>query len=706
MFLRVSFAIGLSLTSAAALANPPAQQDAKYWLAALKDPGLRDEAVCALLSSGQSVTSQYKYYEHVPDYGCRVRQVIDNLGHSDGTALVFLGVESRYYKLMDGSPGGHYVLFDAEGRGVPPFQNNNLLRDPDGVVDYLGDRSMAIVQQTSYGTDEGWSVEGLYVVPATAAQVPVLGILLGARPGKKGGKPVPPWSWRAVDLDGDGRLEFEIGPKVGADMIVRATYRYSPTSGRYEGPSGSLEGDFFLLPDFDPEQRWPRVQAFVTAHKLSGDCGKNCTDQTSSRKGPGIDTIEDMRRRFEAAREARDYPAMDAVVQEVRLAASPRVQSTLNEEVARYWVMDRGRCNLDFMPPDKVDFYQHYNVWITEALLICEAVKQVEAGNGGERAIMGKLFDAREKSFVVSRSFLYDAYARQVTINKKALALLAEYGLNDLWFDGDRESALIEQVRAGRADNVRVLLESGYDANLGVAQKWQFVNPVEGETAPFLPLPILPLQAAREALASQGERGLDVAAVLLEHGANPNRLAWYPHYAVYAKADPKLQARLDARIALAAKRSPASSAEFLGYLLEPGPDGESIYARFLVGNGSSKPVSISAWTDGTDFLLGGLDWESHLESKMPVGSRWSRSLVIEHGSSPSTRLVIQPGESHEVLYEMGFYSVINGQEKLQYRLWINQYPDAIYSEPFRMHDMRYPVNFTSREEVRDWDRPN
>jgi len=263
-------------------------------------------------------------------------------------------------------------------------------------------------------------------------------------------------------------------------------------------------------------------------------------------------------------------------------------------------------------------------------------------------------------------------------------------------------SMLVVAIMAGRADNVRLLLDHGYDPNLGTPRIWVHHNPSPDIFTPFHPLPMLPLQAVRNSLPSQGEKALEVARVLLDHGANPNRLRWYPDYAADVQVEATLAARLDQLYSEAGKKHPAVSAEFRGVVHEFTPKGESVYARILVGNGSDKTVSIAAWVDGDDFLFDGLNSKTRLESRMAGGTQWAVPLSIEHGWSPATKVDIPPGQSREVYYEPGLFALLRSQEGMQYRLWINDYPAEIYTEPFQWLDQRYPVLTKSRDSSRDW----
>ncbi|KFN43696.1 hypothetical protein N789_10490 [Arenimonas oryziterrae DSM 21050 = YC6267] len=683
------------MAATSAYADLPPPHDGSYWVSALRDPARRDEALCALILRGD-VVGEPAYRETVPNIGCRVTGTFDNTAQPNGVMGVFLGSRWSEEEREDKQPGGHFLLFDAAGRRVPVFERSNSLDASDAVIPYQSSGALAVVQKIGYSTRSDWDVDGIYVVPATTDQRPILAILVGA-PRKQEGAPAPvEWSWRARDLDGDGTPEIQIGPLVNSVLIPKAVFRYSSESHNYEGPTGSLDGDFYVLPASSEKSRWDWITKFEQAHMPT----KNLP-LPSSDASPG-ESLRELGARFSAAREAGDYELADALVMTMAKRMGHRFMSNETEDMASYWVFERGNCNLDFLPQDKQTLFLRHNRTLTEGIEVCEIAELPADAKEETKRRMTQLIDSRVSVVGYERTDVYDQFARQRTINTRALELLADFGLADDRFERDGDSALIEQIRAGRVDNVRRLLEAGYDVNLGTPRIWQRTQVESPDTAPFLPPPVLPLQAVKDSLAERGEQALEVAKILLEQGANPYRLRWAPHYAREVAADPTLQARLDALLAAAEKTHNPISSEFRGYLVEWYPDGETVYARFAVGNGSDKTFALPAWAEGGDYLLGSLDMESHFETRMRRGTQWSSNRIIEHGWSPSTRLEIKPGESREVLYPLGSYDYLQNYEGRLHRLWINNYPGAIYSEPFLMHDPRYPVARKERTSERDW----
>jgi hypothetical protein len=227
----------------------------------------RDEAVCGLLRRGQYAVESPRYRQEVPSGGCRVRALFDDTARSNGGLVTLLDPDFTDPELPDRPDVGVLVIFDRAGRIVPVFEAANYLKGSDGVVKYRHDGAVAVVHQFGYAGDPDWSVEALHVVPATVDQVPVLSVLIGAPHRRFADPENPNWAWRAHDVDGDGNLEFEIGPsQPNGSLVMKATYRYSSVSQRYEGPAGSLSGDFYLVQPPQAARNWSVAEQFALAH--------------------------------------------------------------------------------------------------------------------------------------------------------------------------------------------------------------------------------------------------------------------------------------------------------------------------------------------------------------------------------------------------------------------------------------------------------
>lgn len=696
--------MAVMLCGSATGAVPERPWNGSSWVEALGDDARGDEAVCRLLARGDEVEGAIRYREDVPDDGCRVVRVADNRSQPGGVVAVFLAHAYSDETLQDGSAGGHFVLFDPDGRRVAAFEKYNSLGDTDGLIRYRG-QALAIVSRVSYGgLPSGWDASGLFVVPLDTAQQPILALILGVR---KTSERVPAhlqWQWRARDLDADGAVEIEIGSGGSAGFIPKALYRYSVSTGRYEGPAGSPDGDFLLVTRRPQGDSWWKVaDNFARGHDDAGSC-----DACASARSPEATAWEQLDRSyhsFKAAHAAADTAGADQAVLAFGEAATRTTRMRLDraEEIASYWIFERARCNLDFLPDKRRAELLKWHRVFPEAILVCEASKLRLESEDALRRQATRLLDERARPYGGQRTDVYDAFARQRTINRRALEFLARLRLDDQRFERDGDSALIEQIRAGRTDNVRLLLDTGYDPNVGVPRLWR-KSSHEAARAPHYPQPVLPLQAVRESLATQGERALDIAQLLLDRGANPNRLRWYPAYRKVEPAPGDLESRLRTLLQDSAARQPSVSAEFRGYRVEMDDEGSTTtYARFVIGNGSESPAAIRAWTDAGDYLLGGLHYESHLETQLTGGSEWhDGGLVIEHGWSPATELVLQPGESGEVLFRMSPDALLAAPEGTRYRLRIATFPGAILSEPFLARDRRYAVTYASRTAPRDW----
>lgn len=689
--------------SATAVATGADLKDGSYWVAALKDSQLRNEAVCRLIMRGEYLdpSSVPKYREKVPDTGCRVRRVVDATAQADGVMIVFLESEYSDDKLSDGSKGGHFLMFDAAGRTVEISHRNNSLSAPDGIVQYDNAGSQALVQMigVSSGQDSNVSVETLRVVPTTTAQRPILSLLLATPKSRdKDAKPLE-WAWRSVDSDGNGQTEFEVGLMRGKRFSTVATYRYSATTQRYEGPEGAMAGDFQRIPDDSGGDDFNLVRAFGSAPRGRAAGGSHEPMSRVSPREAARKQLDVLLGEFRLAREMRDYARADSLIDGMEKVI-PRERTGYYAKILAYRIFERGNCAADWL--SEMSFNYRFDKLIQEGLVICQAAN-LPAGSSEAAKLITEIVDARAKSYSRIEPGLYDQFARQPVINRRALELMAQFHLADTSFANESESALIQQILAGRADNVGLLLELGYEANSGVSREWRRQYPEPPGEKTFYPLPMLPLQAVRQSLATRGQQAIEIAKLLLAAGANPHRLESYPQYSAYPPADAALQAELDRLFADAANKRDPVTAEFRGYLVEYSPKGQSLYARFLVGNGSDKPLSIPAWKDGDDYLLGSLNWESHLQWRMPGGIEWQEPIIIEHGWSPSTKLVIAPGESHELLFEMSIHSLLQVHDGERYRLWFNTFPGEHHSDAFQLNDPRLVVETTNRERKRSWD---
>jgi hypothetical protein len=237
-------------------------------VAQLLDGSMRNAAACALLRR-QLYTQDHRTYDELPPKdGCKVRNVMR--GHpTDPQALflVWLASEADDPAERLAPTAGHIILFDGAGRIVPFFAAANYLQPTDAVFDYRKDRARAIALVMPYGPSgfwTAWKVQILHVVPATERQHPVLNVAVGP---PAYGQSDFGWGWQLHDLDGDGVPEIELGPRDGDGAIqARAVYRYSEATDAYEGPAGSMGGDFFRF-DLEREANaYPIAEAFALAH--------------------------------------------------------------------------------------------------------------------------------------------------------------------------------------------------------------------------------------------------------------------------------------------------------------------------------------------------------------------------------------------------------------------------------------------------------
>lgn len=407
--------------------------------------------------------------------------------------------------------------------------------------------------------------------------------------------------------------------------------------------------------------------------------------------------------RLRLARDAGDLETADALVDQLQPYLSGRVYNDVVEAIAEYSVFERGRCQLATLPSSKRAIAEQ-DAWVREGMLACQAARLPESDGPEARALLRRLVDGRVES--LRASDVYDRFARQATLDVAALRWLHGHSLADVGFEGATESALIAQVRAGRADNVDTLLDLGYDANQPIARRMPR-SPDDADGDPgHGRSQALPLQAARDALPRLGGAAIAVARVLLAHGANPNLLKWHRYTPAAVAVDPGLQARWDALLRDAPAATDPVGALFQGLVFEPGLHGETAYASFLVGNGSDAPIRIAAWTDRGDYLLDSLH-QARIEFHRSGGSTWDFPVVLQDGFSPGSGLTLQPGDSREVLVEWDMQRALSMPADVRYRLRFmdDDRVEAHHSEPFVLHDPARPPRYRVVQGGRRWYRP-
>lgn len=389
--------------------------------------------------------------------------------------------------------------------------------------------------------------------------------------------------------------------------------------------------------------------------------------------------------RFRVARDAGDVVAADAAALEyVRLLQKNDIQ--VGDDVVEYWIFSRQRCDAHGLASDRLGAAQS----LLDGAVACEAARDPAAAATGVQA----LFDVRAATHAW-RSDVFDRFARQPTLDIAALQWLRLHRLDDRTFTEAEESALVAQVRAGRADNVRTLLLLGYGPDEVSAR---FDDGRKRDPAPRT----LPLQAAREALAVHGERALAVVDVLLAAGADPHRLRWFPPRGG-PPATAELVAAFDRKLAEASAAHDPLSTEFVGLRLEYFEGGGSEqYARFLLRNAGSVPVAIRLWHDDGASRLDGTYAMSHLLSRPRGAKAWTDPLVLEHGMWPSHTLTIAPGEEHAVLAQVDVQELIRAPW-LEYRLWfVDEAGGEHLSAPFVISGPQTDIETESRKVARRW----
>jgi hypothetical protein len=254
-------------------------------VAALSRPAERDAAYCELLRLRLHRRGVKLYPET-----CAPVTAIVHAPQPSGPPITMVFTDPGY-ALERGptrrGPVGPYSLFEADGTIVPVFAAANMVMDDSELFDYAPHGVNAVGHAFGYSAGDafgpdGFSVEVLNIVPTTPRQRPALSVIMG-----------PPsfgfedsclgdfWSWRYLDVDGDGWPEIEVGPHLDASGAIApaATFRWSAKDSRYLGPAGSAAEGFLVYDttDCDEIQRiharfaayWRTRQGERQGHRVS-----------------------------------------------------------------------------------------------------------------------------------------------------------------------------------------------------------------------------------------------------------------------------------------------------------------------------------------------------------------------------------------------------------------------------------------------------
>ena len=244
---RVAAAQSSALTDASPAAR--GRVDAE----ALTDPGRRQAAFCRLLDA-----RRYHAPQPYTEGPCNPVDDVVVAPQPNGRALymVFHNAPVPDGGISLGDARGGFTLIDGDGFIVPVPDGANYLGEHDRLYAPAGNGPLVMVQVYGHaGGDafggDGWEVQVLHAT-AVVPGARTLAVALGpATFGFEDGCVGYSWWWRSRDVDEDGTLEIEIGPRVdAADHITpRVVYRWSPRARRYSGPRGSVDEGFRRLPD-------------------------------------------------------------------------------------------------------------------------------------------------------------------------------------------------------------------------------------------------------------------------------------------------------------------------------------------------------------------------------------------------------------------------------------------------------------------------
>jgi hypothetical protein len=384
---------------------------------------------------------------------------------------------------------------------------------------------------------------------------------------------------------------------------------------------------------------------------------------------PGIDhRVEaSLERDFDAARGIRDFERADGLA--VKLLALTRGGQLA--KVAEYYVHDRKRCAdalvlLDTVRRHYPTTYESSDSRLVDEALVCRAAELLPQDPESAKALLGEAIDhqLRPENYHHNVDF-YDRFAEQALLNMDVLKMLIEFGIDDRSNGG----ALIEQIRAGRIDNVRTLLSMGADPNRASSWRW-----------------LLPLQQARISLREHGAVEIEIAKELLAHGANPNLIVTYelkPEGEELAGAVSPLQPAFDELLRAAGESLPKVTVDFEDQ--EPNletarPD----YFRFRVRNAGNTAVDLHLRKDSEGFVF--LSEGALIEERLPPGTEWHATEAIEPCDEQCGK-PIRLGARKAVLIRVpvNLLGFDEAPPPTLLRLKIDWPEGAIVSPPFALH---------------------
>ena len=220
---------------------------------ALLDPERRQAAFCRLLDA-----RRYHAPPPYPEGSCEFVDEVVVAPQPAGRRLYIVIHNAPVPEggISLGDARGGFTLIDANGFIIPVPGGANYLHEGDRLYAPAGRGPLVMVQVYGHGGGDAFGADGwqVQVLHATAV-VPggrTLAVALGpATFGFEDGCAGYSWWWRSRDVDGDGIMEIEIGPRTDAEDSItpRAVYRWSPSARGYSGPRGSVDAGFRRLPD-------------------------------------------------------------------------------------------------------------------------------------------------------------------------------------------------------------------------------------------------------------------------------------------------------------------------------------------------------------------------------------------------------------------------------------------------------------------------
>lgn len=161
----------------------------------------------------------------------------------------------REHELFPAAPGlplkglfnyPHLDAFDSEGRGIRPF--DSVFSEKAMFEDITGDQT---VERVAVDGEEQNDVHILTISTVRKEEERLFTLVYNSGADE--------WTFRLTDLDGDGIVEIEAGPRTLQGFKPKAAWKWNPAKRAYQGPKGSRADHFLVIDAADLDSSTARL---------------------------------------------------------------------------------------------------------------------------------------------------------------------------------------------------------------------------------------------------------------------------------------------------------------------------------------------------------------------------------------------------------------------------------------------------------------